>query len=137
MLLIFSKETKKFLITDQISGRVLDTYEYSIDTGDLARVIVFADNQEARQVTEFSYDRHGKLTRSITQARGITQLQTKVIDYNVVEEYDGQNRLVKTLQTGNDGLMVETLYGYDEQGRLRGVAQMKEDGTVLMMDYEQ
>jgi YD repeat-containing protein len=131
-----TEETKKFVITDQSSGRVLDTYEYDTASGNIQRVVIFSDTQQARSVTEFAHDGEGRLARTITQARSLTHVQTEVVDYSVTEEYDGQNRLIKTVQSGTDGNIVETMYGYDEQGRLRGVAQMLEDGTVVMMDYD-
>lgn len=132
----FEDNTKEYLITDRNTGKVLNKYEYDKVEERLVRVVSYADDQEARSVTEFSYDSDGHLSRTIVNSRGFGQVDTRVINYSVNEEYDDQNRLVKTVITADDGTETETLFGYDESGELRGVAQRSSDGSILMQDYE-
>jgi len=128
--------TKEFVITDRESGKVLDKYEYDISDNRLSRVVTYTDEQETRTVTEFSYDKNGNISRTVVNQKGINGIQTKKIEYTFTEEYDEQNRLIKTITRGDDGTEVETLFGYDETGELRGVAELSRDGSLLMKDYE-
>ena len=128
--------TKEYLITDRNSGKVLNKYEYDKIEERLVRVVSYESDQEARSVTEFDYDADGHLSRTIVKSRGFGQVDTRVINYAVSEEYDEQNRLVKTIVTADDGTETETRFGYDASGKLRGAAQRSSDGSILMRDYE-
>lgn len=126
---------KEYVIADAETGRVLDTYEYEAETSQLLRVITYGDDQKANKTIEFSYDQDGNLSRAVIQRRGLQAVETSIVDYAVAEEYDDQNRLVKTTAWGDNGEQVETYYQYNDQGTVHKVSQTAQDGSVIMKEY--
>jgi len=126
----------EYVIADAETGLILDSYEYEQASSTLLRVITYGENQQASKTIEFTYDTDGNVSRAIVQNRGIRAIETEVVDYNMTEEFDDENRLVRTIALGDNGDNVETAYFYDDDGKLDSVAQTSADGSVMMMEYE-
>lgn len=132
----FNKDdTKSFVITDSSTGKVTATYDYDVKTTQLKKTVVFDSEGEASRSVEYTFDEDGELREQIIQRPVGDSLETNVVDYTTRKFYDTQGRLVKTVQTSSTGEIIESFYGYDSSGELRGVVQRSEDGALMMMDY--
>ena len=129
-----SSENDQYIVIDSSSRNVLDAYEYGSDTGNLLKTTTYDGNGRIRRATEYAYGSDGNLSSRTVKIPQGGRLLTSVTSYDVKKEYDAQNRLVKTVQTADSGETVETYYGYDENGTLRGVVQKTGD-AIMMMDY--
>lgn len=127
----------RYVVRDQPTGKALSSYEYLKDTTTRLRASTFdAQTTKAKTITDYEYDAKGDLKRTTRQVAGTAAGTPKVTNYAVERVYDGSGRLTKTVQTGDDGTVVETYYGYDETGTLRGVVQKAAgDDSLLMKDY--
>jgi hypothetical protein len=127
----------KYVVRDQASGKALNSYEYVKDTAKRLRASTYdTDTTKTKSITDYEYDVKGDLKRTIKQAAGRVESTTTIVNYTTSREYDADNRLTKVVQTGDDGTVVETYYGYDDTGTLRGVVQKApNDDTLLMKDY--
>ena len=128
------KSTKRFVVVDKKTNRALNAYEYDAATEKLKKIDIY--NPESLRVTrsiEYTIDDDGTVLKTVeSRYNGATV----VTNYTLSKEYDTKQRLVKTVQTADTGKRIETVYGYDETGTLRGAVQKNEDNSLLMKDYE-
>lgn len=129
------KNVDQFVITDRSSGKVLNSYDYSKTSGRLLSTASYAEDGTARKITEYEYDAGGNLERTVVSSSLPTGIVKEITGYKIQKEYDNQNRLVKTIQTTDTGETIETFFGYDEAGKLRGVVERDGGGNLMMMDY--
>jgi len=127
-----NNSTKEFLIVDQDSNKVLNSYEYSTDSDVLVRTGSYNQKQQVEKDIQYEYDNSGNLVKTIETVAGSPP---KTITYETKTEFDAAGRLVKIIRTSSDGQVVETNFGYDETGTLRGVVEQEGRGTLLMKDY--
>ena len=124
--------TKEFVIVDQESNKILNSYEYSNDSGELVRTSSYDQKQQVRKGVEYEYDAEGYLVKTVETVPGAAP---KTITYETEREYDAAGRIVKLIRTSSEGEIIETNFGYDETGTLRGVVEQVDKNTVLMQDY--
>ncbi|MBI9108046.1 MAG: hypothetical protein JEZ04_14960 [Spirochaetales bacterium] len=124
--------TKEYVIVDQNSNKVLSSYEYTEDTNTLVRTSSYNQKQQVKKGIEYEYDTQGNLVKTIETVPGS---DPKTITYESEREFDAAGRLVKIIRTSSEGKVVETNFGYDETGTLRGVVEQTDKGAVLMKDY--
>jgi uncharacterized protein YkvS len=86
-----------------------------------------------KKSVEYEYDDSGNLVKTIENAIGTT---TKEITYETESYNDTSGRLIKTVRTSSEGDVVETYFGYDDDGNLRGVVEQVNKGAVIMKDYK-
>ena len=125
-------DTKTFIILDQASNKVLNTYEYD-QTDTLLRTESFNSEQKAVSVIEYQYDSRGNLLTTQEIKPGGKSIYNT---YTTDDKYDSSSRLIKSTRTSSDGTIIETYYGYDENGILRGVVEQTDKDSVIMKDYE-
>ncbi len=125
-------QTKEYLIIDQKSNKILNRYEYSVDTEELVKTLSYTDSEKLDKQIEYEYDDKGFLIKTIESIPG---KPPKTITYTTKTEFDSAGRLVKIIRTSSDGEVVETNFGYDETGTLRGVVEKDSKGDLLMQDY--
>lgn len=123
---------KEYLIVDQNSNKILNRYEYTEITGQLVRTESYNGKEEIEKDIEYEYDSKGFLVKTIEHVPGET---SRTVSYDTEPEYDSSGRLVKLVRTSSVGDVVETHFGYDETGTLRGVVEKDSRGGVLMQDY--
>jgi hypothetical protein len=126
--------TEVFVITDG-DGKSLTHYEYLAGTDRLAGTTTYNSQHRAVRKTSYEYDSQGNTFRSVTTVPVLDGKETQVRTYATQEDRDADGRLVKVTRTSSDGQKVETFYGYDQTGSLRGVVQKYADGSLDMMDY--
>lgn len=126
------RNTEQFVIIDQQTNKVLNRYEYSKSDGRLIGTESYNDQQKVRKDIEYEYDSKGNLVKTVERSAGSSP---KVVTYHSTQQYDSAGRLVKTTRTSSDGEVVETHFGYDETGTLRGVVEQVDADSVLMKDY--
>ncbi len=127
--------TQRFVITDGATGKVAATYDYDTESRRLKETVVYDSQEQAKRSIEYSFDEDGELDQQIVQRPVGSGMNTDIITYHMEKEYNPQGRLVKTVQTASTGEIIETFYGYDSQGSLRGVVQRNGSGALMMMDY--
>ena len=127
------ESTKSFVIIDQTSNKVINNYEYSVDTEKLVRTESYNENGEIVKSSNYEYDDAGNLNKTIKASRGYP---TKSISYETEDIYDSSGNLIKTIRTSSDGQLIETFYGYDDTGKLRGVVEQIDKSAVMMQDYD-
>ena len=126
-------ETKTYMIVDQDTNKVLNNYEYSADGKTLLSTKSYAEDQSVNKQIEYEYDDDGNLLMKTETVEGSSP---KVITYETEEEYDSRGRLAKTIRRSSEGELLETYFGYDEAGELRGVVEQLNKGPVIMKDYK-
>ena len=126
--------TEVFVITDQ-DGKSLSHYEYQAGTDLLRGTTTYDGQQKAIRRTELEYDSDGVLSRSVVTVPTADGTEAQVRTFATREDRDADGRLVKVTRTSSDGEVLETFYGYDDAGTLRGVVQRYPDGSLEMMDY--
>ena len=126
------KKTKNFVIIDQPSNKVLNEYEYSTSDNTLQRTVSYGKNQEVKKIIDYEYDNKGYLSKTIESSPG---RDSKEIIFSTEEQKDAKGKLSKTIQTSSDGKKIETYYGYDKEGNLRGVVEQVNKKSVIMKDY--
>lgn len=124
--------TKEFVIVDQGSNKILNSYEYSTESGDLLRTSSYDQKQQVNKGIEYEYDTQGNLVKTIENVPGAVP---KTVTYETSRESDAAGRIVKIIRTSSEGQVVETSFGYDETGTLRGVVEQVDKGAVLLKDY--
>lgn len=129
------ESTRKFVVLDRPSGAVVSAYEYDKHSDVLLRATSYGANERALKITDYFYDSEGELRQTITQKSAKPQSTTTITNYQTRKVYDDAGRLSRTVQTTDDGAVVETYYGYDDTGELRGVVQKSGDDSLLMKDY--
>ena len=125
-------ETKTYMIVDQDTNKVLNNYEYTLDGKTLLSTRSYAGDESVKKSVEYEYDDKGYLERMIIDKDGSS---TKIITFETEEVYDSIGRLEKLVRTSSEGDVVETFFGYDETGELRGVVEQLNSGSVIMKDY--
>ncbi|HAK45570.1 MAG TPA: hypothetical protein DCO79_06580 [Spirochaeta sp.] len=123
---------KEYLIIDSSSNKIINRYEYSEKSNELVRTVSYTDEEKLEKKIEYEYDSRGFLVQTVEQVPG---LDSKVVTYETTEEFDSSGKLVKLVRTSSDGEVVETHFGYDETGMLRGVVEKDSRGNLLMKDY--
>ncbi|GAB6091530.1 hypothetical protein [Spirochaeta dissipatitropha] len=129
----FSREEAVFVVVDS-SNQVLNTYEYDFrESSSPLRTVSY--NNPARDAHErrFSYDERGYVSRMYEKVPGQAE---RVISFQTSEVYDEDGRLIQLVQTSSLGEVIETYYGYDETGRLRGTVVQTAGSTLEMKDYD-
>lgn len=126
-------ENESYLIVDQGSNKVLNKYEYAPDSQTLLKTESYNQKQLVKKSIEYEYDSSGNLVKTVENAIGTA---TKEITYNTETFNDTVGRLIKTVRTSSEGNVVETFFGYDEAGNLRGVVEQVNKGAVIMKDYK-
>lgn len=125
-------QTKSYMILDQDTNKVLNNYEYSSDGKTLLSTKSYAGDQSVKKIIEYEYDDKGYLESTVETLAGSSP---KTVTYDIEEIYDSLGRLEKTVRTSSEGDVIETYYGYDESGTLRGVVEQINKGAVIMKDY--
>lgn len=126
-------DTKTFLIVDRSSNKVLNNYEYDRDDDTLVRTQSYNQNEQVKKIIEYQYDDDGNLAKTIESSIGSP---SKIVTYKTENVFDDDGRLTQTIRTSSDGELVETYFGYDENGDLRGVVEQVNKGAVIMKDYK-
>jgi len=126
-------ENKSYLIVDQDSNKVLNRYEYEPEGQTLLKTESYNQKQLVKKSVEYEYDSSGNIVKTIETAIGTA---TKEITYNTETFNDAAGRLIKSVRTSSEGDVVETFFGYDETGSLRGVVEQVNKGAVIMKDYK-
>ena len=126
-----ANDVERFVIVDRDSNRTLTSYEYN-RSGALTQVQSYGAGERVDRVVEVQQDADGNVLRTVATERlgGI-----EVVDYQVDTEHDAAGRVTKTVIRRSDGHTVETHYGYDESGTLRGAVQVTDGDMLLMQEY--
>ena len=127
-----SEGVKEYLIVDQGSNKILNRYEYTEKTDRLVRTESFNSKEELERDIEYEYDSNGFLTKTVEHVPGRSPV---TVTYDTRMVHDSSGRLVKLVRTSSRGDVVETHFGYDENGTLRGVVENDSRGGVMMQDY--
>jgi len=127
----------KYVVRDLGTGNSLSSYEYLEGTSTRVRASTYdTSTTKVKSITDYEYDTKGNLKRTTKQIAGKTQSTTTVRNFSLDKSYDADGRLTKTVQTADDGTVLETYYGYDDGGELRGVVQKEQsEDSLLMKDY--
>jgi len=125
--------TRSFVIVDQSTSKVINNYEYSIDSDQLLRTESYNSDGKIVKGVDYEYDNTGNLSRTTEVSKGYP---TKSITYDTEDVFDKSGRLIETIRKSSEGEMVETFYGYDETGTLRGVVEQIDKSAVMMQDYD-
>ncbi|RKX82598.1 MAG: hypothetical protein DRP57_09565 [Spirochaetes bacterium] len=125
-------KTKNYVIVDQPSNKVISEYEYDEADNTLKRTISYGNDENVKKIISYEYDNKGYLSKTI---ESVPNKEQKEITYSMEEVKDAAGRLVKTIQTSSDGKKIETYYGYDKEGNLRGVVEQVNNKSVMMKDY--
>jgi hypothetical protein len=124
-------EDNVFVVVDRSSNRTLSIYE--TDSKDrIVRTQSFDPSGYIGQSREFQYDENGYVGMMTEQKRGKAPRTTY---YSNVLIRDTQGRVETVRTITSDGDKLETYYGYDENGILRGTSQTFNDDSVIMKDY--
>ena len=124
--------TKEFLVVDAGSSKILNKYEYSADTDELARTYSYTDDEKIEKKIDYEYDSNGYLVKTVEYIPGKPE---RTVTYETTPEYDSTGRLIKLVRISSEGEIVETNFGYDEDGTLRGVVEQDNRSGLLMQDY--
>jgi hypothetical protein len=124
--------TKEFLVVDSGSNKILNKYEYIADTDELARTYSYTDDEKIEKKIDYEYDSNGYLVKTVEYIPGKPE---KTVTYETTPEYDSSGRLVKLVRISSEGKIVETHFGYDETGTLRGVVEKDNRSALMMQDY--
>ncbi len=132
-----SNSPKKYLIVDHTTGRILNSVEVTPGTTRPSRIVSYGPERNIIGEQQLQYDTQGRLaSRSIIKNLPGGGVITDLTTYTYKEITDASGKLVRTEQYSSKGEVVQTYYGYDEQGKARGVVE--KNGTALMMkDYPQ
>ncbi|GEM_PF-6013520 len=128
----YISKTKNYLIVDQPSNKVISEYEYNESDNTLRRTISYGKDGKVKKIINYEYDRRGYLIKTV---ESVPLQESKEITYYTEEHKDKSGRLVKTIQISSEGKKIETYYGYDEEGNLRGVVEQVNNKSVIMKDY--
>jgi hypothetical protein len=126
------EDTHSFLIVDQATNSLVNSYNYSNVDDSLVSTESYNDNQVLVKRVEYQWDGDGNLASTTENAIGVPQ---RTIHYVTEHSYDEDGRLVQTIRTSSDGNVLETSYGYDETHTLRGVMERLNYESVMMKDY--
>lgn len=131
---LFQKE-ETFIVVDRDSNAVLNKYQYDYSKENpLIRTESYDSSQRLSRIREYTYDEKGYVRTITEEYAGGT---SRVIEFITTEERDSQGRLTKVIQHSSAGDKVETFYGYDEQGKLRGTVLRSNNDSVIMKDYDE
>lgn len=123
---------KEYLIVDAASSKIINRYEYTEETNNLVRTVSYTDQERLDKNIEYEYDSKGFLVKTIEQVPG---LPARTVTYDNKLEFDSSGKLIKMIRTSSDGEVVETNFGYDENGVLRGAVEKDSRGNLIMKDY--
>ena len=125
--------TRSFVIVDQNTSKVINNYEYSIDSDQLVRTESYNSAGEIVKGVDYEYDNTGNLSRTTKASKGYP---TKSITYETEDVFDQSGRLIETIRRSSEGEIIETFYAYDDSGTLRGVVEQIDKSAVMMQDYD-
>lgn len=132
-----NKPTRKYLIVDQSTGRLLSSYEVAPDARRPERIVTYDQTGEIHKTFTLTYDAEERLVGSVvtTPVQTGAPLQEET-SYTYKEVRDADGNLVRTDQLASTGTLTQVFYGYDDTGTARGVVQ-KTDTNLMMKDYLQ
>ncbi len=126
------EETKSFVIIDQDTNDVLNEYKYSSDGKTLLKTLSYDSDQKVSKTVTYEYDDAGYLARTVSTPTGGSET---AVTWYTEEVYDDNDRLIQISRSASDGTELNTYFGYDEDGELRGVVEQHDDESVFMKDY--
>ncbi len=129
-----SDEGPVYMVVDKGSNKALSTY-YTDGDERITRTESYDGNETVARVRDFEYDADGYV-RTMTERSAGGGERTVTYTTTVVRGEGG--RVEKIVQSSDDGEELETYFGYDEAGTLRGsVVRSVGTDSVIMKDYDE
>ena len=129
-----SDEGPVYMVVDKGTNTAISTY-YTDGSERITRTESYDGNEFVSRVRDFEYDDSGYV-RAMTERSAGGAERTVMYTTTVVRGESG--RIEKIVQRSDDGEELETFFGYDEEGTLRGsVVRSVGTDSVVMKDYDE
>jgi hypothetical protein len=126
----------KYKIVDKSSGRLRAVYTLTDGQRRPSRIDSYNARQQLVKSYDLEYNNDGRLAHKVTTITTPAAPLVSETTYSYVDTFDSAGKLESTTQTASDGKVVSTYFGYDDNGKARGVVE-KTGNSILAKDFVQ
>lgn len=129
-----SDEGPVYMVVDKGTNKAMSTY-YTDGDDRVTRTESYDGNEVVARIRDFEYDDSGYVRAMTERSAGGAE---RTVNYVTTVVRGEGGRIEKIVQSSDDGEELETYFGYDEAGTLRGsVVRSVGTDSVVMKDYDE